>query len=106
MDVTEHYQLVPSLLPDDLWLGDPSPRDTAGCVVLLEEAIYLVVRFEGHAGTNNVGYLNLKSGEICFKIDHDHNYISRRWRVESIDQNPKPEIVLKYLVDIPAHYNQ
>ncbi len=82
IDVTEHCQIKPSLLPQDISSEPPKGDDGVGMLLVGSNRSLLKAANFGRAGGAQVSYLNLESGELS-DLPDDRFVALRRWSVEA-----------------------
>lgn len=94
LDLTQIVQFSPSVSPDDILPELPPRRSCSGVAFLMSERALLGVRCFDRGGWGEPAYLDLLTGEITFKINHDRLIVSRRWSF--VDHEDKTRVLYAY----------
>ncbi len=93
LDITAYTRLVPSPKVEDTLPRIPNIDLLGGLLLLGKDATWLGVHTEQEPGMSQTHYLDLATGQLVPRFDHDHFIAVRGWRIVSTI-SPHTEIEL------------
>lgn len=100
LDISDYCRLSPSLAVVDLLPELPSTRDSPGIMFLLEDRALLGVKWlNGDSSWLSV-LLNLDTGELVDRIEHDRVFATRRWSLVGTDRNGETVTLFDFTTEV------